>query len=139
MKQLIITRGIPASGKSTWAKEWVAEDPDHRVRVNRDELRHMLFNKWHGVNEDVVTSVERAAVIAAIRSGQSVVVDATHLHPRSLRPWLDMADRFSALFVVRDFDVPDEEAIERDANRAKPVGGDVIRIMREKRNRLQIS
>lgn len=139
MKQLIITRGIPASGKSTWAKEWVAEDPDHRVRVNRDEApAHVV--------QQVARGERRRGYVGRTRCGhRRNQVRAVSCRgrdtsaPRSLRPWLDMADRFSALFVVRDFDVPDEEAIERDANRAKPVGGDVIRIMREKRNRLQIS
>ena len=50
MPKLILTRGIPASGKSTWAKAWVQEDPQRRVRVNRDDLRRMLEPK--GANAD---------------------------------------------------------------------------------------
>ena len=41
MSKLIITRGLPASGKSTWAKQWVLEDPEHRVRINQDDIRLM--------------------------------------------------------------------------------------------------
>ena len=36
---LFITRGVPASGKSTFAMRWVAEKPDSRSRVNRDDIR----------------------------------------------------------------------------------------------------
>lgn len=39
MSKIIVTRGLPASGKSTWAKAWVAADPANRVRVNRDAIR----------------------------------------------------------------------------------------------------
>ena len=37
MKTIILTRGIPARGKSTWAKREVLEDPEHSVRMNRDD------------------------------------------------------------------------------------------------------
>ena len=41
-KQVIVCQGIPASGKSTYANEWVLEDPVHRVRINMDSIRNML-------------------------------------------------------------------------------------------------
>ena len=39
MKRIILTRGIPASGKSTWAKQEVLKDPEHSIRINRDETK----------------------------------------------------------------------------------------------------
>ena len=42
IKKIIVLQGIPASGKSTWARQWVSEDPEHRVRFNRDDIRNML-------------------------------------------------------------------------------------------------
>ena len=44
MKKIILTRGIPASGKSTWAKQEVLKDPEHSIRINRDDLRNMSGN-----------------------------------------------------------------------------------------------
>ena len=41
MKKIILTRGIPASGKSTWAKQKALKNPEHSVRINRDDLRNM--------------------------------------------------------------------------------------------------
>lgn len=32
MSKIILCRGIQGSGKTTWAKQWVLEDPEHRVR-----------------------------------------------------------------------------------------------------------
>ena len=43
---LIICRGIQGSGKSTWAKQWCHEDPEHRVRFNNDDIRNMLGDYW---------------------------------------------------------------------------------------------
>lgn len=42
MPKIILCRGIQGSGKTTWARKWVLEDPEHRVRFNNDEVRNML-------------------------------------------------------------------------------------------------
>ena len=42
MKTLYIYQGIQGSGKSTRARQFVLEDPDNRIRVNRDEIRLMI-------------------------------------------------------------------------------------------------
>lgn len=33
MKRIILTRGIPASGKSIWAKQEVLKDPEHSIEL----------------------------------------------------------------------------------------------------------
>lgn len=42
MAKVILCRGIQGSGKTTWAKQWALEDPEHRVRFNNDDVRNML-------------------------------------------------------------------------------------------------
>ena len=54
MKRLIICRGLPASGKTTWAKEWAMGDPYHRVRINQDDIRLMLGKYWVPARELLV-------------------------------------------------------------------------------------
>lgn len=34
INKLILVQGISGSGKTTYAKQWVEEDPIHRVRLN---------------------------------------------------------------------------------------------------------
>src|SRR3990167_11114729 len=36
---LLILMGLPASGKTTYANQWVAEDQDNRVCLNYDDTR----------------------------------------------------------------------------------------------------
>ena len=36
---LVICRGIQGSGKTSFAKQWCHEDPEHRVRFNNDDIR----------------------------------------------------------------------------------------------------
>jgi len=130
MTELIVTRGLPASGKSTWAKAWVAEDPANRVRVNRDDLRFMLFGKYwgKGVDEDAVTVAEEALVKSALSKGKSVVVDATHLRASVVRKWARIHP-----VVLKDFPHPPEILVATDEDRMKRgergVGPKVIRDM----------
>ena len=42
IRKVLVLRGLQGSGKSTFAKQWVNEDPEHRVRFNRDDIRNML-------------------------------------------------------------------------------------------------
>ncbi|MDG4823303.1 AAA family ATPase [Asanoa sp. WMMD1127] len=128
--RLIITRGLPASGKTTYARSlqpWV-------VRVNRDDLRRML----HG--EPLLTDrAERAVTVASftlvenlLGAGIDVCVDDTNLRQRLVRDWAWLAARHGATFSVQDFtDVPVDECVRRDATRPKDeqVGEAAIRSM----------
>src|SRR4051812_35210260 len=120
MATLTITRGLPASGKTTWARE-----QRHLVRINRDDLRRMMHggrvadDQLRGRAEKEVTTAHHAAVEALLRAGSSVVCDDTNLRGRVVREFADLAARCGARFTVRDFtDVPLEECIRRDTLRA---------------------
>jgi predicted kinase len=125
---LTITRGLPGSGKTTWAK---TRQPD-AVRVNRDDLRVMLHGRRIGENwaERQVTLAHRAAVEALLRAGVDVICDDTNLRARVVRELAELGMACGAAVVVEDFTgVPLEVCIERDAARAEPVGEEAIRSM----------
>ncbi|WP_422646953.1 AAA family ATPase [Actinoalloteichus caeruleus] len=127
---LIATRGLPGSGKTTWAKRYVAKSGDRAVRVNRDDLRVMLHGaaSHRGATERQVTAAQHALIRAQLDLGVTVVVDDTNLRARYLRELRDLARRSGADFEVRDFtSVPLEDCVARDAAREEPVGEGVIR------------
>lgn len=130
MAKLILTRGVPASGKSTWAKAWVAEDPDNRLRVNRDNLRWTLGIK-SGVGdfeqENEVSYWEKAMARRALQHGKDVVIDATNLRAKRVKEWLWLASDENVTVEFKDFPVSFEDAIFRDASRDRSVGADVIK------------
>lgn len=78
--KLIICRGLPASGKSTWAKQWVLEDPEHRVKINQDDIRLMLGKYWVPSREKLVQQEE--ALIEALLKGYDIVIDNTNLNKK---------------------------------------------------------
>jgi predicted kinase len=90
MPKLTILRGISGSGKSTEAKTMT---DNNYYRVNRDELRPMLYSgKWSGDKEKVVVAAERAIVTALLESGKSVVVDDTNLLDSHRNMWKQIVE-----------------------------------------------
>lgn len=128
--KLTITKGLPASGKTTWAKKQNAH------RINKDDLRAMLNNSiWSKHNEKHIIEVRDMLVKHFLMTDHDVIVDDTNLSPKheqTLRTLVDdLNDQgFNITFHVKDFtDVPLSECIKRDKNREKPVGEKVIRGM----------
>jgi predicted kinase len=139
MAKLLVTRGLPGSGKSTFARTWVAENPPRRFRVNRDDLRGMGHDSVHVKASSTSPGTERAIVAARdamvlslLRRGIDVIVDETCLPEKVLRGLRDLAGRGSAGFEMVDFrDVPVDVCVARDAQRIgrARVGEQVIRDM----------
>lgn len=130
MSTLHITRGLPAAGKTTWAKAWTAEAPG-RARVNRDDLRSMLYGRarleW--AEEERVTAVQRDTVRALLKAGTDVVCDDMNLRPKYVREWGRFARANGHDLAVHEFPVTVEESVARDAARGKKVGESAIRGM----------
>lgn len=126
MLKVVMLKGLPASGKSTYAKELVKNNGF--VRVNKDDLRAMLHNsKWSKGNEAQVLRMRDAIVLDCLHNGRSVVVDDTNLNPIHAQALSSMAKSFKAEFETKFFDTPIEECIKRDLQRPVSVGERVIR------------
>jgi len=125
MITLTLTKGLPASGKSTWAKEQKAK------RVNKDDLRDMIDNGvWGKANEKAILEVRDLIIEHYLVNGSSVIVDDTNLHPKHEAHLRDLAEQCGAQFKVKSFlDVPLKTCIERDLKREKSVGERIIRGM----------
>lgn len=129
MSKLIITRGIPASGKTTWALEWLAEESEtKRVRINRDDIRFMLFGKYTGVDEIAVTKMQESLLRAAMKNGYDIVLDNTSLYNKHVKDVLKIARDFYYEVEYKDFYIALSEAIERDSKRERRVGEEVIKM-----------
>jgi predicted kinase len=129
-QEMVILRGLQGSGKTSFAHEWVAQDPDWRFRVNRDDIRKSAYNMFWGLShhmEGTVSLAEQAQAEAALNAGLSVVIDATNLKARVVKEWYAVANKLGVTVRVHDLLTPLEECIVRDMKREKKVGEDVIR------------
>jgi predicted kinase len=135
MTKLIITVGLPASGKSTWAAQQVLQaNPGAVVRVNKDLLRTMLHADRHAKGTEPQVLRARDALIGSfLRTGVDVIVDDTNLDPYHHTRLADLAQRHGAEFHIQDFtDVPLQTCIERDLERHASVGREVIEQMHQR-------
>lgn len=131
MTIITMTTGLPASGKSTWAKAQV-HGRDDIVRVNLDDIREMLGFTYENPSKEIVQvvyAVQDKAILTAVEMGKDVIVDNTHLNktgPNRIKKLFDG----EITFKVKDFtDVSVEECILRDSLRDRRVGESVIRDM----------
>ena len=127
MNKLIVLQGIPASGKSTWAKQWAEEFPKSRVVINRDSLRKMLGKYWVPERERLIDALEEACIVESLESGYEVCVDSTNLNPKTISKWKYIAEYMEIEIEFIEFKISVEEAIERDKGRELEVGEQVIR------------
>lgn len=126
-KVLLFLKGLQGSGKSFFAKALVKEQPDRWCRVNKDSLRDMLHDGIYSRGrEDVVKLMQRRLAEQALLADMSVIVDDTNLAGTHEVFYRQLAQMNGAAFIVKEFDTSVEECIERDLQRPKPVGKDVI-------------
>lgn len=134
MTNLLITRGLPGCGKTTYARRWVSEGRAHRARVNRDDLRAMLDDGEfvEGLTEPRVIAARDAAIGSLLSQGVDVICDDTNLPQRTARDLARLAARAGADLTVVDLtDVPLETCLARNAARTDkpPVPEEAIRDM----------
>ena len=136
MKKLYFLRGLPASGKTTWAKKKLAtlnrDGVRRAVRTNKDEIRKRLLAK--GINSETrVIRRETELVTKAMKAGLQVVIDNTHFHPPHELRYRQLADEYGYKFVIKSFThVSVEVCVRRDQKRRNSVGEWVIRDMHNK-------
>lgn len=133
MKTVTIMRGLPASGKSTWAKTQITEHPGRYKRLNKDDLRMMLDNGHHSPsNEKFVERMRDFMLVEALREGKHVIIDDTNLSSRPIARIKQVIERYQketgeqVQVEVRELEVSLEDSLARDKARGSTVGREAI-------------
>ena len=125
MSKIYLTKGLPASGKTTWAEDAVLISDGTIININKDDLREMLHaNKSTKYRESFVILAQEALTKLAFEKGHDVIWSDTNLNPIHEK----RANALSDCVEIVDFThVSVNECISRDRNRAKSVGEKAIR------------
>lgn len=140
MKKLLVLRGLPASGKSTYAVKWVNEDPEHRLRISQDSIRMMFGKYWLEdkvqlkKRESITNNINMELLKQCMFNQFDIVLDNINLNIRTLSSIEDYVSYFNMKFVdlkaykieYKFFKEPLNVLINRDSKRDKSVGADVI-------------
>ena len=140
-RTVLLTLGIPASGKTTYAKSLVEQG---WKRINRDDLRWMLDSyKFSKKNEKFIVDLRNYIIRSLILDGYNIIIDDTNINPQNERDIreiiklmnnesLESGQKYQYNVEVKLFDIPLEVCIERNFKRENPVPEKVIRIMYKK-------
>jgi predicted kinase len=120
--------GIPGSGKTTYARRYLAQ----ALRVSLDDIRLMLTGVAYDTRyETAVVAVGHAALEALMARAyawrQDVLLDATNVTPDRRRQYLRLAERYRLPTVAVYVECSLEVALARDRARPDRVGDDVVR------------
>lgn len=136
MQHVVLTKGLPASGKSTWAMNEVKKKGFKRI--NRDLLRMMLdASEWSPENEKFVVQTRDTLLTTFLKKGHNVIIDDTNFDERgNWKRISELLDRLDMDVTLREqcFPVDLAEAVARDAKRigVASVGEEVITNMWKK-------
>ena len=133
--KLIILVGISNSGKSTFASKLVQMSPEKYIRVNRDDIRNLLY----GYNDETVfsyyerddirtlekqiTRFEDTLIYDALELGKTVIVDATHL----TKAYIERFKYWNVETELTFFPIDLHEAFDRNSKRSRKVPNEVMK------------
>lgn len=132
MATIILTRGIQGSGKSTWARRWVRENPSQRIRWNNDDYRMMIGP--YRISNDIEKLIKKCrlyTILFAIQNNYDIVVDCMNIDKdvqlQSIISFLNQHDISNESYniVFKEFNTPVDTCIQRDLYR-KQTGGNYI-------------
>ena len=136
MNKIILVLGISGSGKTYWSRQWAEEDPEHRIRLNYDDIRCMFGKYWvPDRREQLVKDTFMYALRQAMYMGYDIVIDnMSNLNPKHQKEYIDLVNENNSYeespkyeIEFKWFDTPIEVCISRDAERENPIGEKVIK------------
>ena len=127
MKQLEvhICCGAPGSGKTTWSKDLSEKDPNI-VRVCPDDCRRAICGDSN--NQTVsypAFCMAKDQVRNALNMGKWVVFDATNMHRKGRKDFINMAREQGAKVVAHVFECDKATLLARNAKRGTEGGRNV--------------
>lgn len=154
--QVVVTRGLQASGKSTWAKilaehwyEQFGNKVHPWVRICKDDIRLMMGEYWVLDREEYINDCVKSMIYGALMNGYCVVFDGLGLKEETLElinhvcmdaardRWFIKNIRCKVELFYKDFHTSIDQCIINDKlgfknGRRIYIGEDVIRETAEK-------
>lgn len=134
MQNIILTKGLPASGKTTWARKFTENSNGKVVNICKDDLRLMLGqNKFSKDIEELCLLTRDNLTELALLAGKDVIWSDTNLAPQHELKAKELAAKYNVKVQIKDFThVSMQECLQRNASRANPVPTKVIYDMHRK-------
>lgn len=122
MRTLLLMRGAPASGKSTWIKEHGLEP----YTLEADKIRTLVANPELNLNGDFEITQSNDNYVwkllfeileKRMQNGEFTVIDATHSNSNMIKKYKKLIEKYQYRCYYKEFKLPLEELLERNASR----------------------
>lgn len=126
MSKFIMMVGLPGSGKSYAAQNFVLA---HNARLFSSDIyrEKILGDASNQNNNDKVFRALYKDMDAVLKKGENVVYDATNINIKARKTSLDIVNKYPDIHKIAIvMATPIDMCIERDANRPRRVGKEVI-------------
>ena len=150
-KNVIFTIGVSASGKSTWANQYI-NNPQVAL-IERDNIRKFIYTTsynqpfkwgdWKWNMENQVDYIQYFVIGNALISNvvRTIIISDTNLKAKSINDIIECCEQHNTeiKYYYKLFDVDINEAIKRDSNRVHSVGEEVIEKQFNMLNQLKLN
>lgn len=122
MRTLLLMRGAPGSGKSTWIKEHDLEP----YTLEADKIRTLVANPELNLNGDLEITQSNDHYVwkllfeileKRMQNGEFTVIDATHSNSNMIKKYKKLIEKYQYRCYYKEFKLPLEELLERNASR----------------------
>ena len=124
-------KGLPKSGKSTWAKKWASEK-HNRVRVSWTDILAMIGPEFRKERQTIAFDAAVRIMRNALRQDMDVVVDECNLYGSEWGLFVAYAQQERAKVVWKTMDTPLDVCLQRNKEAGYPLLDEQIVRLNEK-------
>jgi predicted kinase len=119
MKEIILTIGLPGSGKSTYVNNNVIRTRSGHQILCLDDMRLAMGDIFNRKIENIIIAMHDIMARAFMERELNMVVDSTNISKKVVECWRELADEYGYNMRGIFFDIPIEECMRRKCGKNK--------------------
>lgn len=133
MRKIIVTRGLPCSGKTTYVKEFCKKNPNF-IRINEDDIKEIFCIREDSDRYNFLYDIKEKAVESGLILGFDIIIDECILHKEdidfaeeAIAKYRSLSENFKVQIEYKDFfDINIDEILENNDRRENSIGVEAI-------------
>lgn len=118
-KEIILTIGLPGSGKSTYVdNNFIKTKAGYQI-LCLDDIRLAMGDVFNRKTEDIIIAMHNIMARAFMERGLNIIVDSTNISKKVVSYWQELADEYGYSIKGIFFDISVEECMRRKCGKNK--------------------